>query len=445
MGLESHTPPRPRARAIWFVSLVLAPLGVVFGVSCGGIPSPTTSEPTHAVPLPTGLAALASFPGEPGTTRPAAPLDPLLAADRPEALVLLSPRGNSIHLRRGQSISLRFNRPMVGRAAVGDPLTAIPLVFRPAVPGTATWTNRSTLVFTPNERAWPASSVGEATMTLDTALSSLDGALVDDGDERLVVFDGTPRLRSTGTQSITAGEPMPLFFDASVSAADLGRELLVFEADGGHRTLPVTVRARGVQERGFQVDVVPTRPLQLGARIHMALTPRWAGGTSSYPSMVAFSVLPRPRIDGVNCQSSGLRCSADREPGEVLDIEQEFSFRASEAISAPALSEIRVRPTPPNLALRFDPQQPRRFGVVADWEPDQVYEVRVGNVDTANAVRLERTPPYAIRSRGLNPEVRVHLDGQLVAMEGDASADIRFAAVHADTAVARYVPVANGG
>ena len=54
MGLESHTPPRPRARAIWFVSLVLAPLGVVFGVSCGGIPSPTTSEPTHAVPLPTG-------------------------------------------------------------------------------------------------------------------------------------------------------------------------------------------------------------------------------------------------------------------------------------------------------------------------------------------------------------------------------------------------------
>jgi uncharacterized protein YfaS (alpha-2-macroglobulin family) len=445
MGLESHTPPRPRARAIWFVSLVLAPLGVVFGVSCGGIPSPTTSEPTHAVPLPTGLAALASFPGEPGTTRPAAPLDPLLAADRPEALVLLSPRGNSIHLRRGQSISLRFNRPMVGRAAVGDPLTAIPLVFRPAVPGTATWTNRSTLVFTPGERAWPASSVGEATMTLDTALSSLDGALVDDGDERLVVFDGTPRLRSTGTQSITAGEPMPLFFDASVSAADLGRELLVFEADGGHRTLPVTVRARGVQERGFQVDVVPTRPLQLGARIHMALTPRWAGGTSSYPSMVAFSVLPRPRIDGVNCQSSGLRCSADREPGEVLDIEQEFSFRASEAISAPALSEIRVRPTPPNLALRFDPQQPRRFGVVADWEPDQVYEVRVGNVDTANAVRLERTPPYAIRSRGLNPEVRVHLDGQLVAMEGDASADIRFAAVHADTAVARYVPVANGG
>ena len=93
MGLESHTPPRPRARAIWIVSLVLAPLGVVFGVSCGGITGPTT-EPTHAVPLPTGLAALESFPGDPGTSRTAAPLEPLLAADRPEALVLLSPRGN---------------------------------------------------------------------------------------------------------------------------------------------------------------------------------------------------------------------------------------------------------------------------------------------------------------------------------------------------------------
>ena len=422
----------------------VAAVSLAFAMACGSIPIVTPEAAEPLIPLPTGLQSVAAFPGEPGTTRPAAPLEPLLAADRPDALVLLEPRQNSLHLRRGGTIRFRFNRPMVGRADVGDALEASPIEFNPRVRGQARWTNRSTLVFTPDESAWPAASVAEARFQLSSALTSLDGSVIEDDGDRLVVFDGTPRLRSRGTESITSGEPLPLYFDATVSPNELSRELFVFEAGGGHRTLPVSLRSRGVEERGFRVDVVPRRPLELGARVHLAMAPRWTGGTSSYPHVVRYSVLPRPRLDGVSCGTRGLRCRYGTTPGEVIDIEREFSLRGSEPLAPPALSSVRVRPSVRGLEIVYDEDQPRRFGIQADWEPDQIYEIRLSNLASRSGVNLDRTPPLAIRSRGLEPAVRVATESTLVAMEASQVPGVRFSAVNAGSATANYVPTPRG-
>ena len=80
------------------------------------------------------LQHIASYPPPEPQLPPATPLAPLLVADQPEALAVLSPDEGATRLRRGQTLRIRFNRPMVDGRDVGGELNELPITFDPPIP-----------------------------------------------------------------------------------------------------------------------------------------------------------------------------------------------------------------------------------------------------------------------------------------------------------------------
>ncbi len=425
-------PPKPPPSRVAPIAVALAVISLPVWMLLGR----ARSQPLPASALPAMSDTIVSFPPSDPELPIATPLAPLLAADAPEALAVLSPAAEgAVRVRRGESFTVRFNRPMVRGVDVGRALPSSPIVFTPAIPGTARWLSRSTLAFTPDAHAFDRNR--ESRVTFAEGLSSVDGDSLFDETPRVAVLDGTPRL-ITHESTAPVGAPLVLAFDAPVSTAELGRELFVYERGGGYRALPVRItnRGAGTEEGQFLVSLQPSRALEPGARIAIAIAPRWMSWGGSSPSVMEVDLEPRPRIDGVVCTEyewGGSECAFDASPGEILDIETELTLRATHPLGEVLASAVRV--TPPVEGLRVEVrggggEQRRHLAVTAEWDPDQTYEVRLGELSTERGVRLVGLGPLAVRAAGHAPAVVVQTG--LHALEHDATLAWPFRGIHLD-------------
>jgi len=388
------------------------------------------------------------WPGAEIDLPPATPLAPLLVAVQPEALAVLSPGEGALRLRRGGSVQVRFNRPMVEGYEVGRPVEEHPLVLSPRVDGTARWSSRSTIVFTPDPGAW-STAVREVALTFAEGTASRSGEVLTDDLERTVVLDGAPRVdgyRSSGR--VNAGAPLPLFFDAPVQTASLARELLAYEVGGGQRSLSVAVAPARLQpENGFRVDVRLRRALEPGARIGLALAPRYQPwGTN--PALLSYELAPRPHIEGVDCNEGAAyvgQCTHHGSPGRVVDIGPALRLLSSARLGGATAANFRIRPALRDVQVRLAPHgapQHRLIELRGEWDPDQVYEVRVTALRTEEGESVRPLPPLAVRSSGHAPQIRV-ATGRL-GFEQDAAHELPFAAIHPEPSDVLYRAVAPG-
>ena len=437
-------PPRARPYAAGAAAL-LGVFGLVYLLWPVLVPVPL--EATDVPPVL--VDQITTFPALEADLPVSTPLAPLLAIDGPEALAILSPSEGSMRLRRGESVTVRFNRPMVRAAEVGRLVSSSPLSFQPAVPGTARWITRSSLSFTPDARAFDRHL--EAELAFAPGVTSIDGEPLVDELPRVLVFDGTPRA-SVEASTVPVGAPLLVHFDAPVSVPELLREMIVYERGGGARSLPVSVRSRGWVSRGegesetrsFVIALDLRRDLEAGASIGVALAPRFSSWSTSSPHLLSYELERRPSIDGIDCQPPGegwASCSYEGSPGEIIDIGNELIIRATHPLDGQAPT-VSVVPPVPNLLASIDTTDTERAHYVtlrADWAPDQVYEVRIGSATTSTGTRLSAVPPLAVRSRGYAPQVEVATG--LLSYEVDAPLVLPLRGIHVETGSVRYAAI----
>ncbi|MCZ7679505.1 MAG: hypothetical protein M5U28_12370 [Sandaracinaceae bacterium] len=268
--------------------------------------------------------------------------------------------------------------------------------------------------------------------------------------ERVVVLDGAPRVLSHESQGrVMAGAPLPLLFDAPVSLAALRTELLAYEIGGGQRSLPLALSIAAAQpERGFRVDVRLGRALEPGARVGIALAPRYLPWGGSSPGVVGYELAPRPHVEGIACAEGAAyagQCTHHESPGQVIDIGPALRLLASARLEGASAANVRVSPPLRELRVRLAPHGPpqgpahRGRGRVG---PDQVYEVRVSGLRTEAGEPLRALPPLAVRSSGHPPQIRVSA-GRLT-YERDAEPALSFAAIHPSASDVLYRGVPAG-
>jgi uncharacterized protein YfaS (alpha-2-macroglobulin family) len=387
------------------------------------------------------------FPGADAELRPATPLSPLLAADAPEHLAMIEPSDGAHRVSRGGSVFVRFNRPMVRAADVGRPLAQHPLRFTPNVRGAARWVTRSALQFDPEPATWNAQV--ETSLTLDEALRSLAGESLDETTPRTFVFAGGTQVDAAGeNRRVLPGEALKLYFRGPVDVAALSSQMMVYEIGGGQRAVPFTLAAGagGADERGRTlVNVSLGRELDPGSRVAVALMPSiyatWEG--SETPGVISFELTPRPRFEGIDCPDGATEassCEHQASPGRIIDVEETLRFWATNALATPlAAGAVTVVPAAP--ALRVIARD-HELALSAEWEPGQVYEVRLGAIADAEGHTLGVPGPLAVRSAGRAPEVQT-ASGRL-SFERSARVDLPFAAVHVDRGQVWYAAVAPG-
>ena len=374
------------------------------------------------------LRAVAAFPESPPELRPSVPLEPLLAADAPDRLAVLSPAETALNLRASEPLVVRFNRPMVDGARVGKPLDREVIVLDPPVRGRQVWTSRSSLSFEPE--GWTATRT--ASLTLSPELRSLAGEVVEDFEPRTVVLDAGPRLlQAAGGGRILPGEPLRLLFSGHVDPSALAPQLMMYEVDGGRRMVPFQAVGRAVDAKGrTPIDLELGRKLEPGARIAVAVAPPLSHGGAT-PRVVEVELAPRPRLEGIGCADDATevsQCEASGPPGRVIDIGDTLVLLSTADLREPPAGAVKTSPALPALALTLDDR--RRLRVRGDWDPGQVYELRFAGLETADGHALARTPPLAVRSRGRTPEVRFEAGRRTY--EHDAAPRIPFAAIHVD-------------
>lgn len=410
---------------------------------------PRTRPDLAAIPLDR-LRDAPAWPAVEDELPPSTPLAPLLVADQPLALAVLAPDEGAHRLRRGNALTVRFNRPMVEGVDVGRPARPSPLAFEPALAGEAVWTSRSQLQFFPAPEAFSVDA-REVRLRFREGLASLSGELLDDDAERVLVLDGSPRVdphRSSGR--VNAGSALPVYFDAPVATGALSREVLAYEVGGGQRSLPITLTASRTQpEHGYRVDVRLARELEPGSAIALALAPRylpWGGGAS--PAVLTYSLAPRPHVEGVDCPEGAAyagQCNHQGSPGRIIDIGPALRVLASAPLEGVSAASFRVRPALREATVRLAPHGPpagRLLELRGEWAPDQVYEVQVVGLRTADGEALRPLPPLAVRSSGHPPEIRV-ASGRL-SFEHDATPELAFSAIHPDPSDVLYRAVEPG-
>lgn len=445
-GPYRTAPARRRSRHPWIPWLVGAILALVALAVAFVIPWGSESERPSLSSIPPGLFdEVSGWPLPESDLPPATPLAPLLVADAPDALAVLAPGEGATRLARGESLWVRFNRPMVEGPAVGTPLEEPPLVFDPPLAGEARWTSRSTLSFTPSHWAY---GVREVRLSFAPSLASVSGEALVDDRERVLVLDGSPRVLSYLSQGrVVAGAPLPLVFDAPVSLNDLRGELLAYEIGGGRRSLPFSL-ALAASDQGHRVDVRLGRSLEPGARIGLALAPRYLGWHSGSPAVMSYELAPRPHIEGIACSEGAAyvgQCTYQASPGAIIDIGPSLRLLASARLRSFTPSNVRVTPAVRDLRVRLAPHGPperRLIEIEGEWEPDQVYEVRVSGLVTESGEPVRALPPLAVRSAGHPPQIRV-ASGRLT-FEHDATPELPFAAIHSAPSDILYRAVAPG-
>lgn len=396
--------------------------------------------------VPAALLRTAStFPGAIPDLPPSTPLAPLLAADQPDGLAVLEPAEGARRITRGGTLVVRFNRPMVRPADVGRPLAHSPLRFSPPVRGTARWTTRSSLAFDAAPATWNTSL--ESTLTIDDALRSLGGESLDPELTRTLVFAGGTQVDPYGGgRRVLPGEPLKVYFRGPVDVAALAPMTMVYEIGGGQRTVPFTLALGPTDEQGKTlVNINLGRALDPGSRVAVALAPSvystWEGAEA--PGVLSYEFTPTPRFEGVACPegaSDASSCEHQGAPGRIVDIDQTLRLWATNDLAQPlADGAVTVVPAPPELRVAA---RGHSLELTAEWEPGQVYEVRVGAVTDTQGHVLGTPGALAVRSRGRNPEVQT-ATGRL-SFERLERLDLPFAAVHVEQGDAWYAPVAEG-
>ncbi len=424
--------PKRRTWIPWAIGGTVATLALIAGVLW---PTADPGRPSLSS-LPTDLFdAVTGWPSPEPDLPPSTPLAPLLVAAQPDALAVLSPGEGATRLRRGESLWVRFNRPMVTGSHVDRPLDQSPLIFDPPIAGQARWTSRSTISFTPAPDAFP-SGVRESRLAFAPELASLSGEALVDDLERVIVLDGAPRVIAYRSQGrVPAGAALPLVFDSRVDLSALRSEMLAYEIGGGQRSLAVALGLPHAQpEDGYRVDVRLARALEPGARVALALAPRYQPWGGASPAVMTYDLAPRPQIEGIACQEGAAyagQCSFQESPGRVIDIGPTLRLLASARLASLEPTNIRVTPALHDMTLRlapFGPPERRLIEIGGEWEPDQVYEVRVSGLRTEEGEPVRPLPPLAVRSAGHPPAIRV-ASGHLT-YERDAESVLRFAAIH---------------
>ncbi|MEZ4390915.1 MAG: MG2 domain-containing protein [Polyangiales bacterium] len=409
----------------------VAALGLV---AAGGVLlSLEGNKPRGALSVPEalrGAPTLLVLGGDP--LPPSTPLAPLLVRDQPSQLAVLEPAEGATRFDRGDAVAVRFNRPIVASSQIGRPLERAPLEFTPPVRGVARWTSRSTLRFAAEEATWDRTL--EARMRVAAGLRALSGEALEAEVERVVVFDGSPRVVGpVETQRVSVGSPLRLLVEGNVDLSALGSQLFAYELGGGLRSLSVRARAAGRDERGRRViDLLLSRSLEAGARVGVAYAPGLRADRSEgeeQPGTVSFEFAPPPQIEGVLCgedAGSASECSFGPRPGRVVDVRQVLRVLASEALHEDSAAAVRVSPTLPGLSARV---RGRLLELRGEWAADQVYELSFGALRTASGSALRAAAPLAVRSVGLAPAVTV-ASGRLT-WERDSDGALPFAAVNA--------------
>ena len=411
-----------------------------------GLAGPLVGRGCHPRPPPLDvpeelLRAAARFPAARPDLRPAAPLEPLLAADAPEGLAMTEPSATALNVRPGEPILIRFNRPMVEGARVGKPAAGV-VDFTPPVRGRVRWTSRSAASFEADAETWTATRT--SSMSLSPDLRSLAGETVVETPPRTVVFDAGPRFtRARHASRLLPGEPLELLFSGKVDARALASQLLVYEVNGGRRMLPYSIAERRRDGAGLvPIELSLRQALEPGARFAVAMAPPIAWGGSS-PRVVHVEIAPRPKIEGIDCPETATEvsaCTFDGPPGRIVDIGEALRLLASESVRELPKDAIEVKPALEALSAKLEDS--KRIVIRGDWDPGQVYEVRVSGLRDAEGRLLQRMPPLAVRSAGRAPEVRAKA-GRLV-FERDARASIALSAIHVEQGEARIGAVPPG-
>lgn len=403
-------------------------------------PKPTLDD----VPMSL-LRTPSNFPGAQADLGPATPLAPLLAADVPDRLAMIEPSEGAHRITRGGTVYMRFNRPMVRAVDVGRPVAQSPVRFTPAIRGTARWVTRSALQFVPDASTW--NTPVETTLALDENLRSLAGESVEEPTPRTFVFAGGTQVELAGeSRRVLPGEALKLFFRGPVDLAALATQMMIYEIGGGQRSVAFTLSQGPTDERGRTlVNVALARALDPGARVGVALQPSiystWEGNEA--PGVVTFEFTPRPRFEGIDCtegttEASG--CEYQESPGHIIDVEETLRLWATNPIATP-LSSSAVTVTPAVHAFRVSAHD-NELAIAAEWEPGQVYEVRIGEVSDRTGHVLGIPGPLAVRSQGRAPEVQT-ATGRLTFERSDRI-DLPFAAMHVDRGQVWYSAVAPG-
>jgi len=369
------------------------------------------------------------------------PLAPLLAADGPESFSLVEPSDEETRVVRGQTLTLRFNRPVISAVRVGRDLEAGLLQFDPPIAGAARWTSRASLTFTPDAAALRATVTSH--LTFGAALRSLAGESLPEGSSRTVAFDATPRLDLPQVRRRIAAEaPIRLAYQGIPAAEQVGREVMLFENNGLRRTLAFTARAATpVNGLGF-VDLVPGEALSPGSRLTVVYAPSQGQTWGDSPGYFSVEVIPRPQLDGVGCAvppGAAVSCDYGVRPGRVVDFAESFSLRSSHALGPVTPADVTLVPAVEGLRVTVSG---RALTLHGDWTPGQVYELRLPRLLADDGAALMPVAPLAIRSRGLAPAVGTLRES--LTFERDLVRPLPITGVHAETGVVRASPVPVG-
>lgn len=358
---------------------------------------------------------------------PAVPLQPLL--DEPAALALVDPPEGATRLPLGQSLVFRFNRPMVRGSAVHQETASPPIELSPPMAGRWQWSSRSTISFAPAASAW--SSARECSVAVRSGTTSLSGEALSDDTPRTVVFDNSPHLAPNAIRQRASGRSFRLAFNGHVEPSSLQHQILVYERGGGGRSLGFSLRSSGRDEQSHSlVDLTLARTLEPGARVDVAFEPSlYASDYNESPGVMTFAIEPRPRVEGVDCQSNATspsHCRYGDHPGQIVDITDALRIFTTRPVDASAAQRfVNVTPALPNRELSTAGNVLTLRG---DWNPDQVYSVSLGSLTDTTGQHLLPAPSLAVRSQGLTPAV-IARSGPIV-YEIDASTVLPFAGVN---------------
>ncbi|MBK8696586.1 MAG: hypothetical protein IPN17_31045 [Deltaproteobacteria bacterium] len=268
--------------------------------------------------------------------------------------------------------------------------------------GVARWVSRSSLQFTPEEATWARTQ--ECSLRIAAGLRALSGEPLEGDVQRVVVFDGSPRLVAPDTvPRVAVGSPLRVRFEGQVDVRALGSQIFAYELGGGLRPLVVRTRAAGADASGRRlVDLLLDRSLEPGARVGIAYAPGLRADRSEgeeMPGTLSFVFAPPPRLEGVNC-------AEDAERARGMRLRSEARARGRRAADPADPRQASPSPRPPPRACSWCPlpgcgSQCR--GGSDPWRgraPDQVYELRLGALRSVEGAVLRDVSPSPCAASG---------------------------------------------
>lgn len=234
---------------------------------------------------------------------PASTLTPQLGETQAAALsvVYAGPRGEA---EPGSTVNVSFDRPL---RALDGATPPPPIELEPPVPGHWSWSGTRAVTFAPDARRLPWGTAFRVVVPAGTR--ALDGTALAAPFE-LRFETPPPRVVRTWPERDTTGErpdaTIALAFDQPVPASALERHAQLRALSGGKATpLPFTVRAHpDIPDR---LDILPKRPLPLGASIELSVPAglRGAEGPRVTPSeqLLRFETYGPLRVVRVRCDA----------------------------------------------------------------------------------------------------------------------------------------------